>query len=94
MEYEKMLQKLEADIRAHIRVSKYIDNGQQLEHEMKIHIDYLEGKIEEFSAIQKVHKGDKLYYEKQIDDNDRKYREFKDKIEEEIESMSIENKNL
>jgi len=34
--YEKILQKLEADIRGHIR----------LEHEMKIHMDYLEGKVE------------------------------------------------
>jgi len=35
-EYEKIIQKLEADIRGHIR----------LEHEMKIHMDYLEGKVE------------------------------------------------
>lgn len=34
--YEKIIQKLESDIRGHIR----------LEHEMKIHMDYLEGKIE------------------------------------------------
>ena len=34
--YEKVIQKLEADIRGHIR----------LEHEMKIHMDYLEGKLE------------------------------------------------
>jgi hypothetical protein len=37
-EYEKMIQKLEADIRGHIR----------LEHEMKIHMDYLEAKVEKF----------------------------------------------
>lgn len=36
--YEKIIQKLEADIRGHIR----------LEHEMKIHMDYLEGKVEKF----------------------------------------------
>jgi hypothetical protein len=36
--YEKAIQKLEADIRGHIR----------LEHEMKIHMDYLESKIEKF----------------------------------------------
>ena len=35
--YEKILQKLESDIRGHIR----------LEHEMKIHMDYLENKIEQ-----------------------------------------------
>ena len=36
--YEKMMQKLESDVRGHIR----------LEHEMKIHMDYLENKIELF----------------------------------------------
>jgi hypothetical protein len=36
--YEKIIQKLESDIRGHIR----------LEHEMKIHMDYLEGKIEKY----------------------------------------------
>ena len=36
--YEKIIQKLEADIRGHIR----------LEHEMKIHMDYLEGCVEKF----------------------------------------------
>jgi hypothetical protein len=41
--YEKIIQKLEADIRGHIR----------LEHEMKIHMDYLEAKIEKF---EKEHK--------------------------------------
>jgi len=41
--YEKIIQKLEADIRGHIR----------LEHEMKIHMDYLEGKVEKFEKEQK-----------------------------------------
>ena len=36
--YEKLIQKLESDVRGHIR----------LEHEMKIHMDYLENKIELF----------------------------------------------
>lgn len=40
-EYERIIQKLEADIRGHIR----------LEHEMKIHMDYLEGKCEEFERF-------------------------------------------
>ena len=40
--YEKIIQKLEADIRGHIR----------LEHEMKIHMDYLEGKVEKFEKEQ------------------------------------------
>ena len=38
--YEKLIQKLESDIRGHIK----------LEHEMKIHMDYLENKIELFQA--------------------------------------------
>ena len=45
MVYEKIIQKLEADIRGHIR----------LEHEMKIHMDYLEGKVEKFEKEQKSH---------------------------------------
>ncbi|TNV81517.1 hypothetical protein FGO68_gene5190 [Halteria grandinella] len=40
-EYERLIQKLEADIRGHIR----------LEHEMKIHMDYLEGKCEESEKL-------------------------------------------
>jgi len=36
--YERIIQKMEADIRGHIK----------LEHEMKIHMDYLENKIEQF----------------------------------------------
>jgi hypothetical protein len=42
--YEKIIQKLEADIRGHIR----------LEHEMKIHMDYLEAKVEKFEKDQKL----------------------------------------
>ena len=42
--YEKIIQKLEADIRGHIR----------LEHEMKIHMDYLEAKVEKFEKDQKT----------------------------------------
>lgn len=37
-----MIQKLESDVRGHFK----------LEHEMKIHMDYLEGKIEAFAAQQ------------------------------------------
>lgn len=36
--YEKMVQKLESDVRGHIK----------LEHEMKIHMDYLEHKLEQY----------------------------------------------
>ena len=41
--YEKIIQKLEADIRGHIK----------LEHEMKIHMDNLEGKVEKIENEQK-----------------------------------------
>ena len=34
--YEKLIQKLEGEIRGHIR----------MEHEMKLHMDYLENKLE------------------------------------------------
>jgi hypothetical protein len=55
-EYEKMLQKLEADIRGHIR----------LEHEMKIHLDYLEGRVEELENIQSKLSGDKKSHAKKL----------------------------
>ena len=42
--YERIIQKLEADIRGHIR----------LEHEMKIHMDYLEGKAEKLERDRKT----------------------------------------
>lgn len=42
--YERIIQKLEADIRGHIR----------LEHEMKIHMDYLEGKAEKLERDRKA----------------------------------------
>lgn len=48
-EYEKIIQKLEADIRGHIR----------LEHEMKIHMDYLEAKVEKFEKDQKSFEDEK-----------------------------------
>lgn len=40
VQYERIIQKLEADVRGHFK----------LEHEMKIHMDYLEGKIEQLVA--------------------------------------------
>ena len=38
--YERIIQELEKDVRGHIR----------LEHEMKIHMDYLENKVEQFQS--------------------------------------------
>lgn len=61
--YEKIIQKLEADIRGHIR----------LEHEMKIHMDYLEGKIEKIEKDQT--QKDELVAKQQ-----RQIESFNDKI--------------
>ena len=55
-EYEKIIQKLEADIRGHIR----------LEHEMKIHMDYLEAKVEKFEKEQKLIDQEKTTLNKKI----------------------------
>lgn len=41
--YEKIIEKLETDVRGHIR----------LEHEMKIHMDYLEDKVERLQSWEK-----------------------------------------
>ena len=64
-EYEKMLQKLEADIRGHIRVRHY---GLiiQLEHEMKIHLDYLEGRVEELENLNLALTTDNKRHDKKI----------------------------
>ncbi len=52
--YERTLQQYESDIRGHIKVSFArnfnFDRYLKLEHEMKIHMDYLEGKIEQMQA--------------------------------------------
>jgi len=50
------MQKLESDIRGHIR----------LEHEMKIHMDYLEGKIEKYEKEQIFNLSAMLNFEKNI----------------------------
>jgi hypothetical protein len=50
------MQKLESDIRGHIR----------LEHEMKIHMDYLEGKIEKYEKEHILNLSIKLNFEKNI----------------------------
>jgi hypothetical protein len=51
-----MLQKLEADIRGHIR----------LEHEMKIHLDYLEGRVEELEKENTEIAGETKKHEKKV----------------------------
>jgi hypothetical protein len=57
-----MLQKLEADIRGHIR----------LEHEMKLHLDYLEGKVEELENASLKSSQDKKSFTKKIKDLEEK----------------------
>ena len=54
--YEKIIQKLEADIRGHIR----------LEHEMKIHMDYLEGKVEKFEKDETKTKNEVAQLQKKV----------------------------
>ena len=55
--YERIIQKLEADIRGHIR----------LEHEMKIHMDYLEGKTEKMEREQKASEKEQAALKAQIE---------------------------
>ena len=59
-----MLQKLEADIRGHIR----------LEHEMKIHLDYLEGRVEELENSNLKLTSDKKSLSKRLKDLEDKLR--------------------
>ena len=59
-----MLQKLEADIRGHIR----------LEHEMKIHLDYLEGRVEELENVNMKLTADKKSLGKRIKELEEKVR--------------------
>ena len=59
-----MLQKLEADIRGHIR----------LEHEMKIHLDYLEGRVEELENVNMKITADKKTLGKRIKELEEKVR--------------------
>jgi peptidoglycan hydrolase CwlO-like protein len=58
---------LEADIRGHIR----------LEHEMKIHMDYLEAKVEKFEKEQKQLEEEKKQTAKKISQLQEKINLFK-----------------
>ena len=69
-----MLQKMEADVRGHIRVSYYyLIYYLQLEHEMKIHLDYLEGRVEELENTVLKLNSDKKSHQK-------KYTALEDKL--------------
>ena len=66
-----MLQKLEADIRGHIR----------LEHEMKIHLDYLEGRVEEFENTNLKVTSEKKSLTKKLKDLEEKLKTASDEAE-------------
>ena len=66
--YEKIIQKLESDIRGHIR----------LEHEMKIHMDYLEGKIEKLQKDYDALAQDKEQLDLNVVDLKRSLQEVKE----------------
>jgi chromosome segregation ATPase len=88
-----MLQKLEADIRGHIR----------LEHEMKIHLDYLEGRVEELENTNLKLNSDKKSLSKKIKEIEdklrtageeaekveRRHKEALDKLEKEIREVRL-----
>lgn len=61
--YEKLIQKLEADVRGHIR----------LEHEMKIHMDYLEGKVEKMER-------EKTGQDKEVENIQKQVQSLQDKL--------------
>jgi hypothetical protein len=87
-EYEKIIRKLEGDIRNHIK----------LEYQMKLHNEYLEGKIENSDGTDD--KGNEINllrkklekYEKKIKIDD--FSERSDKKENEILILRAENANL
>ena len=66
-----MLQKLEADIRGHIR----------LEHEMKIHLDYLEGRVEELENTNLKVTSEKKSLSKKLKDLEEKLNTASDEAE-------------
>ena len=66
--YEKIIQKLESDIRGHIR----------LEHEMKIHMDYLEGKVEKLQKDFDCLTLDKEKMDLKVEELKRKLKEITD----------------
>jgi len=86
-----MLQKLEADIRGHIR----------LEHEMKIHLDYLEGRVEELENTNLKLTSDKKTLGKKVkeleekmktaneeaDRADNRHREAVERLERELKDL-------
>ena len=66
--YEKIIQKLESDIRGHIR----------LEHEMKIHMDYLEGKVEKLQKEQDSFLGEQTRMQQKIESLKTKLKDIQE----------------
>mmetsp|Transcript_3673 Transcript_3673/g.3602 ORF Transcript_3673/g.3602 Transcript_3673/m.3602 type:complete len:164 (-) Transcript_3673:1259-1750(-) len=83
-EYEKMLQKLEADIRGHIR----------LEHEMKIHLDYLEGRVEELENENSALGNEKKRHDKKVSSIEDKLKQVRDEKNEELAKMEKQKNQL
>lgn len=99
--YEQIIQKLEADIRGHIR----------LEHEMKIHMDYLEAKVEKFEKDQKNVEDETAGLSRQIeslqdklallrgdrDDKDKQLKKLKmnnDELRSKLKSLEMQNDQM
>lgn len=100
-QYEKMLQKLESDIRGHIRVRpnhcffKYlIIFSLQLEHEMKIHLDYLEGRVEELENLQTKYEQDKKQNDKKIQVQEDKLKLLREETQSQITKMTKDKLEL
>ena len=66
--YEKIIQKLESDIRGHIR----------LEHEMKIHMDYLEGKVEKLQKDQEHLTNEKQKMDQKLENLQKKLKDIEE----------------
>lgn len=79
-EYEKIMQKLEADIRGHIR----------LEHEMKIHLDYLEGRVEELENTNLKLSNDKKQGAKKVASIEDKLKSLNSEKERELEKVKLD----
>jgi chromosome segregation ATPase len=76
--YEKIIQKLESDVRGHIR----------LEHEMKIHMDYLENKIELFQAQASTWEKEKARLIRQLETATDKLALVKESKDREIKDLN------
>ena len=95
-EYEKLLQKMESDIRGHIRLrtTNIYFNYLQLEHEMKIHLDYLEGKVEELENSTLKLTVDKKQTSKKLMTLEDSYKQVKIDTQKELEDAKLQKSIL